>query len=129
MKKLKIVCFSLMTIFLLFSFMSARVLAYTYDPIFGGQDFTPYKDKIVVCDLTLPQNEYLYPGLGFVYLYFDEIDGISVENGFQFRQTEDFHPGITSVISDAQDWSYDGFMRLFGVDTIYWNPLGQYWQI
>ena len=132
MKKLKLVCLSLITLLLMlitFVFGGVDASAYTYDPIFGGQDFTPYKDEIVVCDLTLPQNEYLYPGVGFVYLYIDEIDETPVQTVFQFRQTEDFHPGITSVISDAQDWSYDGFDELFGVDTIYWNPLGQYWQI
>ena len=132
MKKLKFVCFGLITMFsvlLTIVFGGVDASAYTYDPTFGINDFTPYKDDIVVCDLTLPQNEYLYPGLGFVYLYIDEIDETPVNKGFGFRQSEDFHPGITSVISDPQDWSYDGFDELFGVDELYWNPLGQYWQI
>lgn len=124
MKKLKFVCLSLLTLFLVvlgIVFGGIEVSAYTYYPALPGDDFSPYLNQIVTCDMT-QQDGVLIDSGGYIYLF---IDGLN--STFQFREN-DFHPIITSTISTDEDWSREGFEDLFGAEYLYWNPWEQYWQ-
>ena len=126
MKKLKIVCFSLITLFLMlitFVFGGVGASAYTYNSSRPGDNFTPYVSQIVYCDLSLP-NSISEDGGYEVYVYIEDFDST-----FQFRKDTDFHPVISSTVVNDQDWSPDGFLYLFGVEEMYWNPWEQYWQL
>lgn len=126
MKKLKFFCLSLVTLFLIlicFVFGGVDASAYSYNPSKPGDDFTPYKDQIVFCDLSLPIS-ISEDGSWEVYVYIEDFDST-----FQFRKDTDFHPVITSTIVYDEDWSPDGFWSLFGVEEMYWNPWKQYWQL
>ena len=127
MKKVKIFSLSLLSLFLMFIsivFGGVDASAYSYNPHKDGEDFTPYKDDIVYCDL-----DYVGPfyedGGDEVYIYIDDLDGL-----FQFNKYTDFSPEITSAITDDRQWSHDGFFDLFGDDafSMWWNPWAQYWQ-
>ena len=126
MKKLKFVCLSLVTLFLVvlgIVFGGIEVSAYTYNPNWPGDDFTPYINQIVYCDLSEQDGQFGADGGYEVYLFIDELNST-----FQFHKDNDFHPLIPSTIYDDRDWSYEGFMNLFGVGELYWNPWEQYWQ-
>ena len=128
MKKLKFVCLSLVTLFLVvlgIVFGGVDVLAYTYNSLVDGEDFSPYIDQIVYCDVTQQDGVFIDSG-GYVYLFIDDLDNKT----FQFR-VDDFHPVIQSTVVNDLDWSEAGFMRLFGDagDSLYWNPWEQYWQL
>ena len=132
MKKLKFVCFSLITLFLVLLsivFGGVDTSAYSYNPVKDGEDFSPYLNKIVYCDLTQQDGQFKEDGSYGVFLYIDVIDGIYVSTTFQFNEQTDFHPVILSTIFYDRDWSFEGFYNLLGTDSLYWNPWAQYWQI
>ena len=127
MKKLRFFCFSLVTLFLMLisiAFGGVDASAYTYNPSKPGEDFTPYKDQIVYCDLTQQEGQFADDGSYGVYLYIDDLN-----DTFQFNKDIDFHPIIISALYNDQDWTYNGFYNLLGTEELYWNPWAQYWQI
>lgn len=115
--------------FFLFVISFPKALAYEYNPNKDGEDFSPYLDKIVYCDLAQQDGQFKEDGGYGVFLYIDHIDGIYVSTTFQFNELIDFHPVILSTIIDDREWSYEGFFDLLGIESLYWNPWEQYWQI
>lgn len=134
MKKLTIFCLSLVILFFMFiSFGGVNASAYTFNPDWPGEDFTPYKDDIIFASVDgrgVGAGFMFWPGSGrddvwvFIEELYDELGGTI---SCTFSIETDFSPLIATEIEAA--WTGQFIREKYGLDGMYWNPWLQIWQL